>query len=184
MNDHITPTDQLVLSLYAAYPNVEIALKSGAVLFMVFGLALLQAYGSEMKEEKGMMMEGKMTAMLTGAGDHHATGTVAITKDKNGKPTLTLSDLKVDKVPDGRVYLAKDGDYTKGVELGKLKQFSGMVEYPIPVNVNPQDYNSVVIWCQKFSVEIGHAFFEKGMMGKEDMMMDEKDKMMEKGMKK
>lgn len=135
------------------------------VFLMVFGLALPQAYSAEMEKEMGMI-EGKMTAMLAGAGNHQAAGMVMIEKDKNGNPVLTMTDLKVDKVPDGRVYLAKGGDYTKGVDLGKLKQFSGMVEYPVPTGVNPQDYDSVVIWCKKFSVEIGHAFFEKGMMEK------------------
>ena len=136
-------------------------------LLMACSLMAPPVYGDMM--EKGMM-EGKMTAMLAGAGDHHAAGMVAIAKDKNGAPILRMTDIKVDKVPDGRVYLTKGGDYTKGVELGKLKQFSGTVEYPIPTGVNPQDYDSVVIWCQKFSVEIGHAFFEKGMMEKDKGM--------------
>ena len=156
------------------------------VMFMVFGLALSQAYGGEMKKEN-MMMEGTMTAMLAGAGSHNAAGMVAITKDKNGNPVLAMTDLKVDKVPDGRVYLAKDGDYTKGVDLGKLTTFSGHVEFQIPANVNPQDYNSVVIWCKKFSVEIGHATFammDKGMMKKGNGMMKEKMMEKEKGMMK
>ncbi len=144
-------------------------LKTGfAVLFVGLGLALPQAYSGEMEKEKGMM-EGKMMAMLEGAGGHQAAGTVAIKEGMKGSSSLVMTDFKVDKVPDGRVYLAKDGDYTKGVELGKLKQFSGTVEYPIPANVNPQDYNSVVIWCKKFSVEIGHATFT--MMDKGEEMM-------------
>ncbi|MCI0525974.1 MAG: DM13 domain-containing protein [Nitrospira sp.] len=139
-----------------------------AVLFMVFGLALPQAYGEEMEKEKMMekekgMMEEMITAKLTGAGDHHAAGMVAITKDKKGNQILMITDAKIDKVPDGRVYLAKDGDYTKGVELGKLTQFSGKVEFPIPGSVDFHEYNSVVIWCKKFNIEIGHALFEKGM---------------------
>ncbi len=126
---------------------------ASAVVFMVFGLALPQAEGGQ--------MEGRMVAMLKGAAGHNATGTVAITRDKNGTPILTMTGISVDRVPDGRVYLAQNGDYTKGVELGKLTQFSGTVTFPIPAAVKTEDYNSVVIWCQKFSVEIGHAFFEK-----------------------
>ena len=125
------------------------------------------------------MMEGGMWGKLAGAGDHHAAGTAAVTKDKAGKPVLQLTDLAVDKVPDGRVYLAKDGDYTKGVELGKLTQFSGTVSYPIPASVNAADYNSVVIWCQKFSVEIGRAMFAGAMM-KDEHMMDKDKGMMKK----
>jgi len=143
-----------------------------AALFMVFGLALSPAHSAMMEEGKGMMMDDTMTGMLAGAGDHHAAGTVAITKDNKGTPVLVITDLKVDKVPDGRVYLAKDGDYTKGVELGKLTQFSGKVEFPIPAGTNPADYNGVVIWCKKFSVEIGRASFAKqGMMHDQKGMM-------------
>ncbi len=111
----------------------------------------------------GGMMDGKVTGTLVGAGGHHAAGKVAIIKDRNRHALLTLTDSKIDRVPDGRVHLAKGGDYTKGVELGRLREFSGALEFPIPAGVNAQDYDSVVIWCHKFNVEIGHAFFEKGM---------------------
>lgn len=148
-----------------------------AALLLAFGLAAPLSHAQMMEKDKGMMqdknmmqdkkmMGGEMTGMLMGAKDHHASGTVALTKDAGGRTVLRLDDLKVDKVPDGRVYLAKDGDYTKGVELGKLTTFSGTVQYAIPANVNPADYNSVVIWCKKFSVEIGRAMFESGAMMK------------------
>ena len=68
------------------------------------------------------------------------------------------------KVPDGYVYLTKDADRMHGVELGMLKQFSGTVTYALPAGVNPDDYDSVVIWCKQFNVEIGRAYFAKKMM--------------------
>ncbi len=160
---------------------------SGAALLLAFGLAAPLAHAEMMEKDKGMMQDngmmqdkgvmqdksmmggkvtGKVTGMLMGAKDHHASGTVALTKDAGGHTVLRLENLKVDKVPDGRVYLATDGDYTKGVELGKLTQFSGTVQFAVPANVNPTDYNSVVIWCKKFSVEIGRATFESGAMMK------------------
>lgn len=107
------------------------------------------------------MMPGKMTGMLMGAKDHHASGTVTLVKE-NGHATLRLDDLNVDKVPDGRVYLAHNGDYADGVELGKLTQFSGTVQFAIPAAVNPAAYDSVVIWCKQFSVEIGRAALHTG----------------------
>lgn len=107
-------------------------------------------------------MDGKATGMLTGADGHHAAGKVVISKGRGGNPALFLLDAKIDRVPDGRVHLAKGGDYTKGVELGKLTEFSGALEFPIPASVNAQDYDSVVIWCHKFHVKIGEAFFQKG----------------------
>lgn len=132
--------------------------------------------GSKAKPEKAMMGEtvsgmvemvktgDERMAKLTGAVGHNASGTVAIMKGTHATAVLTFMDMTVDRVPDGRVYLAKNGDYTKGVELGRLTQFSGAVTFPIPASVIPEDYDSVVIWCKKFNVEIGHAFFEKGMI--------------------
>ncbi|MEW6682888.1 MAG: DM13 domain-containing protein [Nitrospirota bacterium] len=154
-----------------------------AALVLAFGLAShparadMMEKGKGMMQDKGMMKDNEMmgagmSGMLMGAKDHHASGSVALTTDADGHTVLRLENLKVDKVPDGRVYLAKDGDYTKGVELGKLTQFSGTVQYAIPANVNTADYNSVVIWCKKFNVEIGHATFDTGMMKKDGMMMD------------
>ena len=108
-------------------------------------------------------MGDKMNNMLMGSDGHHASGMVAFGMDMN-KHVLTLSDIKVDKVPDGYVYLTKDADRMHGVELGMLKQFSGTVTYAIPAGVNPDDYDSVVIWCKQFNVEIGRAYFSKKMM--------------------
>ena len=95
------------------------------------------------------------SGMFVGAGDHNAEGSVELKGH-----SLTLSNIVVDKVPDGRVYLTKDAVYDSGIELGKLEKFSGTVNFSIPKDVNPDDYNSVLIWCKKFSVEIGHALFK------------------------
>ena len=134
-----------------------------------------QKDGSMMEQKTGMM-KGKMaavrTGMLTGAGSHHAVGTASVTKDQSGHKTLNLTEIRVDQVPDGRVYLAKTGDYRTGIELGKLTQFSGTVEFPIPGTVNLEEYDSVVIWCKKFNVEIGRASFGKATMEAGDAMME------------
>jgi hypothetical protein len=110
----------------------------------------------------GEMTDGKPMGMLAGADGHHAVGKVVLSKGRSGNPALFLLDAKIDRVPDGRVHLAKGGDYTMGVELGKLTEFSGALEFPIPAGVNAQDYDSVVIWCHKFNVKIGVAFFQMG----------------------
>lgn len=109
-------------------------------------------------------MDASTNGMLTGAKGHHAKGSVALSKGMGGKTVLTLSNIKVDKVPDGYVYLAKDGDHTKGVALGMLKQFTGTVSFDVPAGTDTAAYNSVVIWCKKYSVEIGRAHLPKMMM--------------------
>jgi hypothetical protein len=114
--------------------------------------------------EKKMEMEMRMQAMLMGSKGHHAAGKVSIGSGMNNAHVLTLSHIKVDKVPDGYVYLARDGDWKNGVLVGMLKQFTGTVSFDLPAGVNPDDYNSLVIWCKKFNVEIGRATFGKKLM--------------------
>lgn len=140
-------------------------------VFLIAGFAVYHVQGEMMMHEKAGMLEGFK--------GHNASGKVALTKDDSGNSVLVLADIKVDKVPDGYVYLAKEGDYQKGVELGMLKQFTGTVQFAIPKDVNTDEYDSVVIWCRKFDVGIGKAFFAKGMM-EEKGMMHEKEMMKEK----
>lgn len=119
---------------------------------------------SEMGGQMDSKMESKMDSMLSGSDGHHASGKVSFGMGMNNKHVLTLSDIKVDKVPDGYIYLTKNADRMHGVELGMLKQFSGTVSFDLPAGVNPDDYDSVVIWCRKYNVEIGRAYFPKKMM--------------------
>jgi hypothetical protein len=114
--------------------------------------------------DKNKDMEKKIHGTLMGSDGHHAAGKISFGMGMNNAHVLTLSDIKVDKVPDGYVYLARDGDWMHGVEVGMLKQFSGTVSFDLPDGVNPEEFDTVVIWCKKFNVEIGRAAFGKKMM--------------------
>ena len=118
---------------------------------------------SDMHADMDNKMEGKMINMLMGSEGHHASGKASFGMAMN-KHVLILSDIKVDKVPDGYVYLTKNADRMHGVELGMLEQFSGTVSFALPEGLDPHDYDSVVIWCKQFDVEIGRAYFSKKMM--------------------
>jgi hypothetical protein len=117
----------------------------------------------KMEGEMQGEMASEMAPMLMGSDGHHAAGKVAFGMAM-GKDVLTLSDIKVDEVPDGYVYLAKKDDWMHGVELGRLKQFTGTVSYNLPAGVSPDDYDTVIIWCKQFNVEIGRATYGKKMM--------------------
>jgi hypothetical protein len=124
--------------------------------FLGIFVAGILATGLAVPSFGDMMASGK-AGMISGFPGHNASGKASIFKDEMGKAFLELTGIKVDKVPDGRVYLAKGGDYKKGIELGKLEQFTGDVRFPIPENTMLDDYDSVVIWCKKFDVGIGKA---------------------------
>ena len=127
-------------------------------------MAMDNAMSKDGMMEKKKGMEKKMQAMLMGSDGHHAAGKVSVSKGMSSAHVLTLTDIKVDKVPDGYVYLTKDGDWMHGVQVGMLKQFTGTVSFDLPAGVNPEEFDTVVIWCKKFNVEIGRATFGKKMM--------------------
>jgi len=134
-----------------------------AVLLVLVLLAWVAACaGPDTMMDKSM--DAPMDGMLAGSEGHHAAGQVTIDMGMGSKSVLTLRDIKIDKVPDGYVYLTKAADHMHGVELGRLDQFSGTVSFDVPAGVNTNDFDSVVIWCKKFNVEIARAYLPKKMM--------------------
>ncbi len=92
---------------------------------------------------------------LTGTdAEHPASGTIKIEANN-----VLLENVEITEAPDGRVILAKDFDEATGVRLGKLQGFTGSHEYPIPVGTDPNNYNTVLIWCDQFKVPIGKVEF-------------------------
>jgi Electron transfer DM13 len=102
------------------------------------------------------MLPMSRDGVLAGSGAHHASGQ-AILRDGPYGAILALKGITVDEVPDGRVFLARGGDHRDGIEVGRLLQFSGDVSFKIPDGTDPESFDSVVIWCEKFQVEIGRA---------------------------
>jgi hypothetical protein len=150
-------------------------LVAGSLSFTLASTAFSDMMEKGKKMDSGKMMEHKekmgmekmkghaRTGTISPYKGHSASGTASITQDM-GHTFLELTNIRVDKVPDGHVYLTKGTDHTTGLELGLLEQFTGNVRFPIPGNVKTGEYDSVVIWCNKFDVGIGKATLSGGMM--------------------
>lgn len=100
--------------------------------------------------------------------EHETSGTVKVLHLSDGQNVLRLKNLDTSNGPDLKVWLSKapviegsDGWYVFGdydhVDLGPLKGNVGDQNYPIPAKVDPSEYSSVVIWCDRFSVSFGAA---------------------------
>ena len=92
---------------------------------------------------------------------HYGRGTATIYPD-----LLRLEpDFEVGPGPKFHVYLVPEAEVTPDteveatmfVDLGRLKAFTGSQNYAIPTGVSPDDYQSVVIWCEQFNVLISPA---------------------------
>jgi hypothetical protein len=100
--------------------------------------------------------------------EHDTSGTVRLVRTADGGHQVELVGLVTSDGPDLRVWLTdrevKSGtagwrvfDDGRYVELGKLKGNRGDQVYAIPVDVDPQMFRSVSIWCKRFSVSFGAA---------------------------
>jgi len=93
---------------------------------------------------------------FTGASNHITTGRAVLVKSGTGGTVELLGDFTFDGAPDPKVALGKNG-YDPKTLMGALKSDSGASSYTIPAGINPDDYNEVWIWCEKFNVPLGVA---------------------------
>ena len=71
------------------------------------------------------------------------------------------SDFRAQNGPGLFVYLSPNPtNVNGGVSLGSLKAQSGTQTYDIPDNVNPDNFDHVLVYCQPFRVPFGTAAFQ------------------------
>lgn len=91
-----------------------------------------------------------------GASNHVTSGRAELVKSGSGGTVELLGDFFFDGAPDPKVALGKDG-YDPKTLMGLLKSNKGASSYKLPKGINPDDYNEVWIWCEKFNVPLGVA---------------------------
>lgn len=107
--------------------------------------------------------------VVLGAGDfrsldHETSGQAQLVKLADGRHVVQFANLDTTDGPDLRVYLSEkaatsaEPEFGTGfVELGDLKGNKGNQVYEIPPTVDVSGYQSVVIWCKRFSSGFGVA---------------------------
>lgn len=95
---------------------------------------------------------------------HQTSGNVRVGPTPDGRQVVFIEGLATDNGPDVRVFLSPhppEGDdsiyATDELELGVLKGNIGDQTYEVPADVDLSRYQSVVLWCERFSVGFGVA---------------------------
>lgn len=114
--------------------------------------------------------EALYTGKLEG-NTHETSGRATIYKTAEGKQYLRLTDFTTSNGPDVHVLLARaedkalDQEIVKGnldsVELGALKGNQGDQNYDLPATADLNQYQAVVIYCERFHAIFGVAKLEK-----------------------
>lgn len=99
--------------------------------------------------------------------EHTTTGKATLIRLGDGRTVLRLTDFETSNGPDVKVWLSvnpaskgEDARDAKYVNLGDLKGNVGNQNYIVPESATGQQWKSVVIWCDRFSVPFGAADLE------------------------
>jgi len=117
----------------------------------------------EMEEATGA--DQGITAVLSGnfidADAAHKGSGIATIYQQNEDLILRLEEFNVTNGPDLHVYLSTsanpNGDIGEYLDLGELKGNIGDQNYDIPAGIDLSQYQSIIIYCQPFSVVFSTA---------------------------
>jgi len=100
--------------------------------------------------------------------EHATRGSALVVELADGSRLVRLEGLETSNGPDLRVILSSEAPqddwhvYDDGelLDLGALKGNLGSSNYEIPDGTDLSDFQSVVVWCRRFSVGFGVAPLE------------------------
>lgn len=97
------------------------------------------------------------TGSFTGENNHIVTGGVSIVDHDGGKAVRLGPDFYLDGAPDPKVGFGKGGRYTEGTLIGAVGSNTGEQLFPVPAGMDVSGFDTVFIWCERFSVSLGKA---------------------------
>ncbi len=91
--------------------------------------------------------------------EHNTSGTASVLSNGTGQRFLRFENFETSNGPDLNVYLVNSStsDVTDYIDLGDLKGNVGDQNYELPVTADLGTYDTVVVWCVRFSVAFGDA---------------------------
>lgn len=160
--------EQVREQVQAAMPDQEEVAQMSAEAQQALEEAAMEAAAALPDQQMDEAMPAQPVAIvqgqLQGADDfHQGTGTATIYQVPESGHILRFEDFEVTNGPDLHVLLASNptptdhdslGDY---IDLGSLKGNIGNQNYEIPSDTDVSQFQSVVIYCQPFSVVFATA---------------------------
>ncbi len=91
--------------------------------------------------------------------NHPTSGNAIVLGDGSGQRFVRFESFETDNGPDLNVYLVNSaaGGVDDFIDLGNLKGNIGDQNYEVPADVDLAVYDTVLIWCVRFSSPFGEA---------------------------
>lgn len=124
-----------------------------------FKEAMAEAEANATESDDDMPMPGEIVTQFSGefSGNsrYEIDGDALVLNDGTEQRFLRFENFESSNGPDLKVYLrAESGEF---VSLGDLKGNIGDQNYEIPIDVDLDEFSTVEIWCERFSVGFGQA---------------------------
>lgn len=96
---------------------------------------------------------------LEGLAGHRGSGEAALYRQPDGSLLVRFENFNVSSVPAPVVYLVPGADKESpgGVKLGGLRGNRGDLNIPVPAGTNVTGPQTILIWCEAFSVPVAGA---------------------------
>lgn len=125
------------------------------LLFIGLFLALFSCKEEALMESPDVTEETQILLSGNFESEAHPTSGVANVQSDGTVTNLVFEDFKTDNGPDLRVYLSKDKTDNDFIDLGSLKGTEGSFFYELDSSINLDEYTTILIWCEDFSVLFG-----------------------------
>ncbi len=153
---------QRFLKNYRVSVPVALVLLSALALLAFGYFGVHKLWIDDRVDEAAPTLDGAPTVFASGefiSRDHPTSGTAEVLGDSDGSRFLRFEQFETDNGPDLKVYLVNSstGDVSDYVSLGGLKGNIGDQNYDVPDDVDLAVYDTVLIWCERFSAPFGEA---------------------------
>ena len=140
-------------------PDVAVPAEPAPEADVVPDVAVPEAEAEAPVPEEPAQAPGEIVTTFSGSfgpvNGYDVTGEALVLENGTDQRFLRLENFASPNGPDLKVYLrAANGDF---VSLGDLTGNIGDQNYEIPAGVDLNEFSSVEIWCERFSVGFGEA---------------------------
>ncbi len=135
---------------------------SGLVIALANGITQIIASSEGVSSLPFPLMVGgdflSRSGTFRGLNGYGVEGTAILERSADQAMVMFDSDFRSQSGPGLYVYLSPNATNVEGgINLGSLQATSGTQNYRIPDNVNPDDFDHVLVYCQPFRVPFGTA---------------------------
>lgn len=123
-------------------------LRSLSAALAIAALLLVAAPAADAADKSGT---------FAGASNHVTKGTATVVKKADGYYIEVADDFWFDGAPDPKLSLGNGGKVDTATLVEGLRSNSGAQSYKLPDGIDAAAYDTVILWCEKFSVPLGVA---------------------------